>query len=489
MVSQSKGRGVPLWALAVIVIAAAGATYLITALITNIAGHKAEGPAAVTQVVQLTDTTYDPAVWGQNYPLQYDQWLATANFTPTAHNAALVAAPAGDPRAQVTASKLEADPRLVTLWNGYAFAQDYRHLRGHADMLIDQANSQRVLNPPKQQPGACLNCHASMPEVYMELGNGDMNAGFAAVNALPYLPDATHPKGAHDYAMSSVGCIDCHDPATMKLRITRPALINALAALKASQGIANYDVNRDATTAEMRTYVCAQCHVEYYFAGDGKTLTFPWANGTDIDDVWAYYQQLGFTDFTNALTGAKVVKAQHPEFESWSAGIHAANGVTCADCHMNYARVGSQKTSNHDVTSPMANINGTCGTCHTASEQVLRDEVTTIQNRYVESRDRAMDAVTQLIAAIQAAKSDGTPADLIARAQQYQNQASFYVDYGYSENSYGFHAPDYFQRIFNESIDAARKGQLVLLGVPEDQLGPSDVTQQNLDGIEQSGLK
>jgi nitrite reductase (cytochrome c-552) len=475
---------VPLWALIVIVLVAAGITFAITAIIMNISDRKAEGTtASYREVVALTATTYDPAVWGQNFPMQYDGWKATADFTATNHNQALVEHTPSetDPRTQTTASKLEEDPRLVTMWKGYAFAVDYRHLRGHAYMQEDQKYTLRV-QPPRQQPGACLNCHVSTPEVYAKLGNGDQMAGFDAMNKLPYAEAAALATGP-------VGCIDCHDPETMELRITRPALINGLKALKASQGIADYDVNRDASTQEMRSYVCAQCHVEYYFAGDGKTLTFPWAKGTDIDDVWEYYGEIGFTDFTNELSGAKVVKAQHPEFESWSAGVHAANGVTCADCHMNYERVGSQKVSNHDVTTPMADINGTCGTCHTASEQVLKDEVTTIQNRFTVTRDRALDALTQLITAIQTAQTDGTPAAQIEAAQKYQNMASFYVDYGYSENSYGFHAPDYFQRLFTESLDASRKGQLVLLGVPEDQLAVSDVAQNHLDQAKESGLK
>jgi nitrite reductase (cytochrome c-552) len=309
-----------------------------------------------------------------------------------------------------------------------------------------------------------------------------MQAGFDAINAMPYV-DATQ------LASHPVACIDCHDPDTMDLRITRPALIEGLAELKASQGVADYDVNRDATNQEMRSFVCAQCHVEYYFAGEGKTLTFPWAKGTDIDDVYQYYTEIGFTDFSHALTEAPIVKAQHPEFEAWSAGVHAANGVTCADCHMNYQRQGAEKVSNHTVTTPMDDVNGTCGVCHTASEQVMRDQVTTIQNRYLVSRDRALDAVTQLIAAIELAKTDGTPAGQIEAALQYQRQANFYADYGYSENSYGFHAPDYFQRIFAQAIDAARQGQLVLVGVDPASLEASQVAQANLDSVGESGLK
>jgi nitrite reductase (cytochrome c-552) len=475
-----------------VAVAAAVVTFVVTALVTNIFEKKtADRSNGTTPVVTLDDTTYDAAVWGQNYPLEYDGFKATADFTPSDHSTALVAVTGPreavveklgeDPetRTETTASKIEADPRLVTMWKGYAFAIDYRHLRGHEWMLTDQRMTLRVL--VKDQPGACLNCHASTVPVMEELGNGDINAGFDAMNKMAYA-DATA------LAEHPVQCIDCHDPETMALQITRPALINGLKALKASEGIEDYDVNRDATTEEMRTYVCAQCHVEYYFAGEGKTLTFPWANGTDINDVWEYYQEIGFTDFTNAISGAAVVKAQHPEFEAWSAGVHAANGVTCADCHMAYQRVGAQKVSNHQVTNPMADINGTCGTCHTSSEATIKARVTTIQNRFVDSRDRALDAVVALIDDIAAATEQGVAADRIALAQEYQNKASFYTDYAYSENSYGFHAPDYFQRILSQALDAARKGQLALLGVSAADLEPSDVALANAAAAAEEGL-
>ncbi|MCL2489667.1 MAG: ammonia-forming cytochrome c nitrite reductase subunit c552 [Propionibacteriaceae bacterium] len=563
-------RGVPIWALIVIGLIAIAVGFFVAMMISNISGKKAEAnlPTYVPVVQIDASNENDPAVWGQNFPNEYAGWSGTTEFKTSMHLTAAdklslddplaIVNPAGInssdkavnpapvavspattdviPRDWVTPEKIIQDPRLVTMWNGYAFAEDYRHLRGHAYMQIDQRNTLRVTAPPKAQPGACINCHVSLPGLLSILGNGtpdnpvpitnytvgdpNLTAAWDALNTMKYLApdpsddtkatisktDPNGPTGLYGFATANnqdqpIGCVDCHDPATMQLRVTRPALINGLAALKASEGIANYDVNKDATTQEMRTYVCAQCHVEYYFAPaaaagttppDGtpkaNTLTFPWKYGSDIDSIYAYYTNPDnfpatgkpFTDFTNALTGANVLKAQHPEFESWSEGVHAANGVTCADCHMPYQRVGNQKVSDHDVQSPMNNISGTCGTCHTASEQSLRDQVTTIQARYTASRDQAMDALTQFINAIADAKASGTvPQDQIDKALTYQNKASFYADYGYSENSYGFHAPDYFQRIFMESIDASRQGQLVLAGVDPATLAPSDVTIAN----------
>ena len=495
---RPRRKGIPPWALLVVAIVAIGIGFLIGALIADIAGKKAaaDQPTYVP-VVQINDTNkYDAAAWGQNFPKEYDGWAKTTEFSPSLHLAAtdlVRPGPAVDiqPREWVTPSKIEEDPRLVTMWSGNAFAKDYRHLRGHAYMTIDQLLTQRMQSPAKPQPGTCLNCHGTMPAVYAELGNGDLNAGYTAMNNLPYLKDDTHAKGAGDYAQGPISCIDCHDPATMELQITRPSLIEGMKALKASQGVQNYDVNRDATRQELRTLVCAQCHVEYYFSPTDKSLVFPWAKGTHIDQVWEYYQEVGFTDFAHAKTGAGIVKAQHPEFEAWTEGVHAANGVTCADCHMAYQRDGSQKVSNHDIGSPMSDVNGTCGTCHAGSEAALKSRVDQIQARFIASRDAALDSLTQLIAALEKARAEGSgvPAASIEAAQKLQNKASFYVDYGYSENSYGFHAPDYFQRIFSESLDASRKAQLILLGASEADLAASAQTTAHQEKADAAGVR
>lgn len=459
--------------LVLILVGAIVATVVIAALLINIMEKKQEGAATYVQVVQLDETTVDPAIWGQNFPIQYEAYRRTAEFTPSAHGGVLVEHDVpGDPRTEVASSKLEEDPRLVTMWEGYPFAVDYRHARGHEYMSIDQEFTLR--NVEFNQPGTCANCHVSTPAIYNELGNGDQQAGFEAMGTMPLsemLDLAEHP----------IACIDCHDPETMELRITRPAFAAGIADLKALEGIEDYDVNRDATRQEMRSYVCAQCHVEYYFDGEDKVLTFPWSEGLDIDDIWEYYKKDGHIDWTHATTGAEIVKAQHPEFDVWAQGVHAENGVSCADCHMNYQRQGATKVTNHHITTPLADVNASCGTCHSTGDGVLEARVTTIQDRFIESRDRSLDALVALIADLEAAQKDGTPQESIDLAREYQNMASFYIDYVYSENSYGFHAPDYTQRILSQALDAARKGQLALNGATAEQLEPSTVTQTNLN--------
>jgi nitrite reductase (cytochrome c-552) len=321
-------------------------------------------------------------------------------------------------------------------------------------MLDDQTFTGRQAKP---QPGTCMNCHASVYVPFKKAGNGDIVRGFEQLNMLPY-------SAARTNVSHPVACIDCHDSQTMALRITRPAFMEGIAALKASQGVGNYNVNKDATRQEMRSYVCAQCHVEYYFKGDQKRLVYPWAKGNKVENILAYYDEVGHKDWVHADTAAPALKAQHPEFELWSQGIHARSGVACADCHMPYERVGAHKVSDHHVRSPMLNINKACQTCHKWPEAELKERVETIQARTQKLRDLAMDALMDLIDDLKAAKDAGRPEADLARAQDYQRKAQFYLDFVEAENSTGFHAPQESARILGESIDFSRKGQNSLRG-------------------------
>ncbi|HIW28726.1 MAG TPA: ammonia-forming cytochrome c nitrite reductase subunit c552 [Candidatus Luteococcus avicola] len=435
------------------------ATFAIAAFLVTIARHKQESDQPYFKVVEITDTTVDPAEWGKNFPLQYAAYKQTVSNGATKYGGETMVKhtpTAEDPRTEVPTSKLDREPRLRDMWAGYAFAEDYREARGHEWMLTDQRLTARVAH--YKQPGTCINCHASTYTVFNEQGDGDQIKGFDKVNHMTYA-EATklfdHP----------IACIDCHEPSTMKLRVTKPAFITGIKALKASQGIKDFDPNKDATPIEMRSFVCGQCHVEYYFEGQGKTLTFPWTEGLTIEDE--YKTQTDHIDWTHATTDAKMLKAQHPDFETWSQGIHAKNGVSCADCHMPYKREGATKISDHWVRSPLATaetINTTCLTCHKASADEMKNRAETIQDEFMKSKDIAFTAVADLIDDLEKAKTDGTNAANIKNAQLFQRKASYYLDYAESENSTGFHAPAYSQRILGEATYAARQGQLALQG-------------------------
>jgi len=221
----------------VIALFAAGLAASLTALLVNIMERKQEGKNPFFRVVELTDDTEDPATWGKNFPVQYDAYLRTVDQVRTKYGGseALPRTPTeSDPRTVVSEERIEEDPRLKTMWAGYAFSVDFRKKRGHAYMLEDQTFTKRVQE--FKQPGTCIHCHASVYVPYRKAGGGDLIKGFEHFNPMPYAevrPNFSHP----------IGCIDCHDPETMALRATRPGFLEGIKVLNASQGVEDYDVN------------------------------------------------------------------------------------------------------------------------------------------------------------------------------------------------------------------------------------------------------
>jgi len=451
-----RPRGLLLFALGASAVAAAG----IAALLVNIAERRQEARDPFFRAVTIGPREEDPAVWGRNFPLQYDDYRKTVDQVRTRFGGS-EATPrtptAADPRSVVAQSRLEEDPRLKTMWAGYAFSKDFREERGHAFMLEDQVFTER--QQASKQPGACLHCHGSMVVPWLEAGDGDLVKGWEKLNPLPY---EEARKGVH----RGVACIDCHVPETMELRVTRPGFLEGMRAYKAGQGVKDYDVNTMATRAEMRSFVCGQCHVEYYFQGAEKRLTYPWSKGLKADDILAYYEESGFKDWTHAETGAPVLKAQHPEFEMWNQGIHARSGVACADCHMPYKKVGAYKVSDHHVRSPLLNINRACQTCHRAPEDELRARAESIQEKTFTVRNVAMDALLDLVKDIKAARDAGAQDADLDPARRHQRRGQFLLDFVEAENSMGFHAPQEAMRLLALSLEESRRGQAAIRKAP-----------------------
>ena len=455
------------------IVVSATMTALVAALFISIAERRFEARTPFVRNVEVTEQTIDPAVWGANWPHQYDTYMRTVDYERTRYGG----------NDAVPIQKLDKDPWLRKMWAGYAFSLDYRESRGHAYMLHDQDNTERIAQRP--QPGACLHCHASILPVYREQGGGmefeNVLAGFKAVNQMSW-NEARHLTDAHGEALVQhpVSCIDCHDPETMALRVTRPAFIVGMQALaqsddpvphlpsvgrwRAGDREEAYDVNALATRHELRSLACAQCHVEYYFTPEGapqgpKQLVYPWHEGLSVDSAEHYYDTIGYSDWTHAVTGAGLLKAQHPEFEMWSQGIHARAGVSCSDCHMPYERVGAMKVSNHHVRSPLLNVAASCQVCHNVPEEELLARAGKIQDRTYGLVHRASDALMALIDATAAAIEGGASPEQLAEVHALQRRAQWRVDYVYSEGSMGFHASQESARILAEAIDYARQGE------------------------------
>jgi nitrite reductase (cytochrome c-552) len=420
-------------------------------------------------------------------------------------------------------------------------------------MLADQTQTERVTKKP--QPGACLHCHAAIIPTYRRIGaqaldpahrasgvNNDVHMpggddfnwpavfkGFETISAMSYAdafaelartPDGSGERrelkspdargattaeiiAAHDTSTAHpVSCVDCHDPKSMELRVSRPAFVRGIQALANSddpvphlQSVVRwrqgdrkrpYDPNLDASRQEMRSFACAQCHVEYY-CGPKTTLFFPWGNGLKADDIETFYDKTKFPsgepfyDFVHGVTGAHVYKAQHPEFETWSQGVHARAGVACADCHMPYVREGAMKVSDHWIRSPLLMVNRSCQVCHSVPEAELTARVATIQHRTQQTMTRASLALVDMIDSIALAKANGASPDQLKPALDLHRKAQWRLDFVYAENSMGFHASQETQRVLSEAIDYARQGQLAAVSL---RAAPAKATTQPAPPVE-----
>ncbi|MCA9408570.1 MAG: ammonia-forming cytochrome c nitrite reductase subunit c552 [Candidatus Omnitrophica bacterium] len=453
-----------------VIILIAVAVFLVAGLLMSIQERKSEAKDRYVRLVEVTEDDTDPKLWGTNWPKQYESYLLTSLSTKTRFGGH------GGSEA-LPEEKIERDPWLKRMFLGYAFSIDYRDRRGHAYMLQDQEETQRQTKP---QSGSCLHCHASVMPLYRKLGDGDAMAGFKETHKIPYkeLNAMLHEMegGAHP-----VSCVDCHDPNTMQLRVTRPGFINGIQALaksnvslpqmpsierwRESKQEGKYDPNTMASRTEMRSFVCAQCHVEYY-CSSAFPLTFPWGEGLKVEEQERFWNNTKlpdgkrFFDYKHAESGAEILKAQHPEFELWSQGIHARSGVACADCHMPYQRDGATKVSDHWVRSPLLNVNRACQTCHHIEEKEILARVDAIQDRNYQLLQRGGQAITDLLDAVKAAKEQGASPEQLNDALELQRKAQWRLDFIAAENSMGFHAPQEAARILGEAIDYARQGQI-----------------------------
>lgn len=384
--------------------------------------------------VEITGINPHSEEWGINYPREYNTWKMTQNMDFKSKHLG-----------NVMEDVLEHRPEMVVLWAGYAFSRDYSAPRGHMHAIEDVRNTLRTGTP--------------------ENGEGDLQPGTCWTCKSPDVPRLMHEKGIEEYykakwsdwgaeVVNPIGCADCHDPVTMNLTITRPALIEAFK----HQG---KDITQ-ATPQEMRSLVCAQCHVEYYFTKDSKYLTFPWDGGMTVEAMEEYYDNAEFSDWTHALSKAPMLKAQHPDYEIFLLGPHAQRGLSCADCHMPYMSEGGIKYSNHQVMSPLKNISNTCQTCHRDSEDNLRNYVYEYQDKALEIRDRIEQELSKAHIMAKNAWDKGANETEMAASLKLLRQAQWRWDFAVASHGASFHAPVETQRILAHSLDKTLQAQLEL---------------------------
>lgn len=381
---------------------------------------------AIQAIYDVAPMEPNSELWGRNFPNQYSSFLRTrSNTVDTTYGGSS------------KFSHLEKDPRQVILFASYGFSLEYNDDRGHEWALTDVREIKRV---NETTPGTCYSCKSSdNPGLWDEMG-------MEAYDKMKFSELGEHI----DY---SIGCSNCHEAETMRLIVTNPALEEALEA----QGKDWRTFSRQ----EMRSLVCANCHVEYYFKGDGKYLTFPWQNGTKVEEMYEYYTEVGFKDWEYPEALTPMLKAQHPEYEMYTAGsTHFNAGVACADCHMPYVRDGAAKYSDHNIRSPLLQPERACGQCHN-DVNFVTTRVSLIQEQVYNTKIATEDAIVDAINAIKGATANpDSDQTLLVEARELHRQSQFYWDFVSAENSMGFHNPEYVLKILAESTNLARQAQM-----------------------------
>ncbi|TQR31864.1 ammonia-forming cytochrome c nitrite reductase subunit c552 [Campylobacter sp. MIT 99-7217] len=498
------------------------------------------GGLASKNIVELSDDNPTFDHWGQNFPDYLDMYLTVEKQKPISTEFG----------GNLAYSKLIRYPQLTVLWAGYPFSLDANEERGHFWIQVDQMDTARnnkdFLNAHgfkafAGQPAACMNCHSGWtPWLINNTAKGD----FVAFNSTKYwtmiknvpavngfAENSPEHSGPHGGKRMGVTCADCHAPNTMELRLTRPAAINALVKFRGYEAdpVTGVKASRD----EMRTLVCSQCHVEYYFRPTGtkvkvmgetiaddtskkwwdgtqKTydefdswrdgnaakeievagieLVFPWGEWKKgepfriemFDDYYEKARDVFAADWNHKLSGAPMIKIQHPESELYSGGVHAANGVSCADCHMPYIRKGAKKMTNHNVTSPLQDINAACKTCHNQSEDYLKAQIKDIQKSVAYDLRSAEYATVNLIMDIKNMREllgakdiyqkDGKAdqakiSAALKEVLELHRKAQMRGDFIGAENSTGFHNPREASRMLLQAVEMAKEGQVKLVQI------------------------
>ncbi len=405
---------------------------------SSIVERRAEAQFAYTP--EVDHGQYEPRneVWGRNFPRQYQTYLNTKDTTfESKYNGS------------VMIDMLERSPEMVVLWADYGFAKDYTQSRGHYYAVHDLRETLRTGAPIDEKespmPNTCWTCKSpDVPRLMSKIGPAEFYRGTWEEKG----PEIVNP----------IGCADCHDAETMNLRISRPALIEAFE----RQG-------KDITTAshqEMRSLVCAQCHVEYYFNPDivegVPYLTFPWDNGMAVEDMEEYYDNMGFSDWTHGLSRAPMLKAQHPGYEVYSTGIHASRGVSCADCHMPYMNEGGQKFTDHHIQSPLNNVANSCQVCHRDETEDIVATVYKRQDQIMDNRKKLEELLVRAhVEAKHAWDYDATEDDMEEVLMDIRH-AQWRWDFAVAGHGNSFHNPVEISRIIGGAITLAQEARIKL---------------------------
>jgi nitrite reductase (cytochrome c-552) len=387
------------------------------------------------QFAHIATTDLDPLdpraeAWREFFPRQFDTYREMADTTFRSKYL-------GSYRKDL----LEAHPQMVILFAGYGFSKDYNLARGHIYSIQDPRETLRTGAPMEPEegpmPATCWTCKSpDVPRVMNDIGPADFYS-------------QTFAELGHEI-VNPINCASCHDAEDMSLKIALPALAEAFDRL-------GKDVN-NATHQEMRNLACAQCHVEYYF-GEDNYLIFPWDEGMTAEEMAEYYDQRQFADWIHPLSKTPMIKAQHPDYEVFTTGIHYERGVSCSDCHMPFKTEGAMKFTDHQIQSPLSDVSASCQTCHRESEADLVQNVYDRQDMVYNLRDKLADLLVITHLEAEFAWNQGATEDQMREALHKIRHAQWRWDYAAATHGGAFHAPLELVRTLGDGLDLAHEAR------------------------------
>ena len=342
-------------------------------------------------------------LFAEDFPREYQTWAKTADTTYQ-----------GEFNSSQRVDVLAARPEMVVLWAGYSFAMEYNTPRGHKHAIEDMREILRTGAPGVKdnkdiQPGTCWTCKSpDVPRIMKE-------KGIAEFYKAPWSQWGTE-------IVNTIGCSDCHDARTMKLKPARPALYEAWE-------------------------------------------RFPHDKGFTVEDIEAYYDEMDYSDYTHKLSRAPILKAQHPDYELWRMGIHGQRGVSCADCHMPYVSEGGVKYSDHQIVSPLAKIDKTCQTCHREDAETLRQNVYERQRMANDIRNRVEKELAKAHIEAKYAWDKGATEPEMKSALQSIRKSQWRWDFAVASHGASFHAPQEVTRILGQSLGYAQEARIAIAKV------------------------
>ncbi|MER1992492.1 MAG: ammonia-forming cytochrome c nitrite reductase subunit c552 [Eubacteriales bacterium] len=364
---------------------------------------------------------------------------------------------------------LKQDPYLVNIYEGYGFAKDYGSARGHAYTLEDVQKTERP-----HAKANCLTCKTpDMHKMIEEQGVGVYSMPFDDVMA---------------QTTNTISCYTCHgadDGNNGQMVVTHQYVNEAL--------------GENVSTVNAASLSCGQCHIEYYFTPEDSEAMMPYHSIEEMtpEAILAYYDGMGFSDWEQPGTGTKMLKAQHPELETWIQGRHASI-LSCADCHMPVKTTESgTEYHDHHLVSPLSSeaILNKCAECHGSGEAItarVREIQAKITGRETEVGNRLSSLKDTLTAAVEAGQISGEELDAVRKLHR---EAQWFFDFCYVENSEGAHNSSLATRCLDTSDGKITEAfaMLASAGVEvaseamsgkQEEAAPSDgsVTEQGFGG-------